>query len=485
MGFIERFKIEARAMAELSHPGIVAVFDFGETVDGLLYIVMENIEGTDVARMIAGQGRLHTEQAMAITAHVCDALAYAHDRGIIHRDIKPANIMAGFNGVVKVADFGLAKFHSGEGQTLELTMSGIAMGTVHFMTPESLQDGVTGDRRADIYAVGVMLYQMLIGKVPHGMFEMPSMQVSGLDPPYDRIIAKAMREDREMRYQQMIELRRDLDAILTQPIEKIEADDTQPVSTLKSKARPQRQARNEPREEDTKVTPPASHTRPVAVPVIAIAVLALCGGAYWLYNSQRATGESLLREGVDTTSQGNMGASALIAVIPPEPAAAPVIRTLQVLENAKAAEVRDFGGIQMVWCPPGEFLMGSPEGEAGRSDDETPHPVTFTKGFWMAKTETTQAQWQRLMGENPSAFIEEDLPVERVSWDDAQRWLVKMNQKSPLPEGWKYACRAGTETDYAGDLEEMACYTENSASKTNPVGIKKCMGIVRHARKRL
>ncbi|HRQ90038.1 MAG TPA: serine/threonine-protein kinase, partial [Bacteroidia bacterium] len=83
--FAERFKNEARAMAKLSHPGIVAVHDFGETADGLLYIVMEYIDGTDVARMIAADGRLHTEHAMAIAAHVCDALAYAHSRGIIHR----------------------------------------------------------------------------------------------------------------------------------------------------------------------------------------------------------------------------------------------------------------------------------------------------------------------------------------------------------------------------------------------------------------
>ena len=89
----ERFKNEARAMAKLNHPGIVAVHDYGETANGILYIVMEYVEGTDVARMISQQGRLHTEHAMAITAHVCDALAYAHERGIIHRDIKPANIM--------------------------------------------------------------------------------------------------------------------------------------------------------------------------------------------------------------------------------------------------------------------------------------------------------------------------------------------------------------------------------------------------------
>ncbi len=170
--FAERFKNEARAMGRIMHPGVVAVFDFGETPDGLLYIVMEFVEGTDVSRMLARQKQLPAEHAMAITAHVLDALAYAHERGIIHRDIKPANIMVGYDGVVKVADFGLAKMTSVEGMS-GLTQSGTAMGTLHYMAPESLMLGTSVDHRADIYAVGVMLYQMLTGMLPQGIFKMP------------------------------------------------------------------------------------------------------------------------------------------------------------------------------------------------------------------------------------------------------------------------------------------------------------------------
>jgi len=195
--FAERFKNEARAMGKLNHPGIVAVHDFGEAAGGLLYIAMEYVDGTDVSRMIAKKGRLHTEDAMAITAHVCDALAYAHDCGIIHRDIKPANIMVSQDGVVKVADFGLAKMtHS---QNTGLTQSGMAMGTLHYMAPEALMLGSAVDHRADIYAVGVMLYQMLTGKLPQGMFRLPSLQIPGLDPRYDGIITKALMEEREAR----------------------------------------------------------------------------------------------------------------------------------------------------------------------------------------------------------------------------------------------------------------------------------------------
>lgn len=240
-GFVERFKNEARAMARLTYPGIVAVYDFGETARGLLYIVMEFVEGTDVARMVEAHGRLHTAHAVAITAHVCDALAYAHERGIIHRDIKPANVMVGHDGVVKVADFGLAKVNVA-GETLGLTQSGVTMGTLHFMAPEALTLGAAVDHRADIYAVGVMLYQMLTGKLPHGMFELPSVQVQGLDLRYDHIIAQAMREDRTVRYQNVRQMRLDLDGILTQPVARVEANASPPPAALPTAARPQRVA---------------------------------------------------------------------------------------------------------------------------------------------------------------------------------------------------------------------------------------------------
>ena len=108
--YSERFRNEALAMAKLNHPGIVAVYDFGSTSNGMLYIVLQFVDGTDVAQMMAKQGRLPAAHAMSITAHVCDALAYAHEHGIIHRDIKPANIMVGYDGAVKVTDFGLATF---------------------------------------------------------------------------------------------------------------------------------------------------------------------------------------------------------------------------------------------------------------------------------------------------------------------------------------------------------------------------------------
>ena len=217
MEFVARFKNEARTMAKMNHPAIVHVYDFGETTDGQLYIVMEYIDGTDVAKMIQSQGRLPPEHALAITAHVCDALQYAHTHGVVHRDIKPANILLNMEGQVKVADFGLAK--TADTTQAGLTKTNMAMGTPDFVAPETLTPGMSIDGRADLYAVGVMLYNMLTGKVPRGAFPMPSV-TNATDMRFDKIIGKAMEMDRELRYQTSLDLRRDLDVILTTPLAK-------------------------------------------------------------------------------------------------------------------------------------------------------------------------------------------------------------------------------------------------------------------------
>ena len=147
-------------------------------------------------------------------------------------------------------------------------------------------------------------------------------------------------------------------------------------------------------------------------------------------------------------------------------------------------------GVKMVmcWIPPGEFLMGSPEDEDGRYNDEAQHHVKITRGFWLAKTQTTQAQWQAVMGSNPSDFKGVDLPVEQVSWLDicgdesaSGGFLGELNRRLPaggrfhLPTEaqWEYACRAGTTGAYAGDLDEMGWYDDNSDGQTHPVGQKK------------
>ena len=210
-GFTERFKREAKAMAQLQHPGIVAVFDAGTTSGGLLYFVMECVTGTDVHRLLSERGRLDPAEALRITSAVCDALGYAHEHGIIHRDIKPSNIMLDAHGAVKVADFGLAKSTSAE--TTMLTMSNVTMGTPEFMAPEALKGAANVDHRADLYAVGVMLYQMLTGELPRGRFVPPSRAVPGLDKRLDAIVDRTLQPEPAARYSTAIELRTALEPV--------------------------------------------------------------------------------------------------------------------------------------------------------------------------------------------------------------------------------------------------------------------------------
>ncbi len=280
--YAARFKQEARAMAQLNHPAIVSVYDFGEMPDGTFYFIMEFIDGTDVGQMVAQQGRLASAHAMAITAHVCDALQYAHERGIVHRDIKPANIMVGFDGRVKVADFGLAK--SIRQVDTGLTQSGFVMGTPHFVAPEAMIMGFSVDHRADIYAVGVMLYQMLTGKVPQGLFEMPSLQVPGLDPRYDAIVSSAMRENRDQRYQHIIDMRRALDAIVTQPVQKSEVARQTVPATVAAKPVHQQRPTGQPNRAPQRNAPPprVKEKSRSGIWLLAAAVVLSLGGIAWM-----------------------------------------------------------------------------------------------------------------------------------------------------------------------------------------------------------
>lgn len=216
--YAQRFKNEARTMARLDHPGIVPVYECGQTPGGLLYFVMAFIDGTDVHQLLraAPQRRLPPEHALAITAHICDALSYAHSHGVIHRDIKPANILIDTVGRVKIADFGLAKIDDPADRGF--TKTGLAMGTPDYVAPEALILGEKVDGRADLYAVGVMLYQMLTGEVPRGAFKPVSQKIPGLDPRFDGLIETAMQTDRDDRFPTSTAMRTALDPLLFAPL---------------------------------------------------------------------------------------------------------------------------------------------------------------------------------------------------------------------------------------------------------------------------
>jgi tRNA A-37 threonylcarbamoyl transferase component Bud32/uncharacterized membrane protein (DUF2068 family) len=197
--FAERFTREARALARLSHQHIVGIHDFGEAA-GLYYFVMEYVDGANV-REVMQAGRLSPEEALALVPQICEALQFAHDGGVVHRDIKPENILLDRTGRVKIADFGLAKLlEPGRADGVSLTVSGDVMGTPAYMAPEQIEHPLEVDHRADIYAVGVVFYEMLTGELPLGRFDPPSRKVR-MDVRLDEVVLRALAKEPGRRYQ--------------------------------------------------------------------------------------------------------------------------------------------------------------------------------------------------------------------------------------------------------------------------------------------
>jgi serine/threonine-protein kinase len=195
--FIRRFDIEAAALSTLAHPNVVGIIDRG-SFGGTFYFVMEYARGKSLREMLA-VGRLPMDKAVQITRQLLAALSYAHRRAIVHRDLKPENVLFDDQGTAKVADFGLAAM-LGRNPGEELTRSAVAMGTVSYMAPEQRRDAHRVDKRADLYSVGVVLYEMLVGEVPVGHFAMPSRRVPGLSRGFDAYLARALDPDPALRF---------------------------------------------------------------------------------------------------------------------------------------------------------------------------------------------------------------------------------------------------------------------------------------------
>lgn len=223
--FIKRFNTEAQAVASLTHPNIVSVYDVGHEGD-LYYIVMELIQGKTLKEIILSDGALNWKWSINIAIQIASALETAHKNNIIHRDIKPHNIIITEDGIAKVTDFGIAKSVSNS----TITAFGTTLGSVHYFSPEHARGGFT-DAKSDLYSLGVVLYEMLTGKVPFDadtpvsvalkhMQETPKEPIS-INPAVplsvNKIVMKAMKKDPNLRYQNASEMLKDLTLALKNP----------------------------------------------------------------------------------------------------------------------------------------------------------------------------------------------------------------------------------------------------------------------------
>jgi tRNA A-37 threonylcarbamoyl transferase component Bud32 len=197
--FAERFEREAQALAKLSHPNIVTIHDFGQA-GGFYYLLMEYVDGANLRQLLRAQ-KFTPEEALAIVPPLCDALQFAHDRGIVHRDIKPENLLLDKAGRVKVADFGIAKMLDATAGDAADQPTQHTLGTPGYSAPEQKSAPQRVDSRADIYSLGVVFYEMLTGELPGTRLEAPSRKVQ-LDVRLDAVVLRALENDPELRYQQ-------------------------------------------------------------------------------------------------------------------------------------------------------------------------------------------------------------------------------------------------------------------------------------------
>ena len=222
---VKRFRREAQAAASLSHASIVNIYDVGQE-DDMYYIVMEFIAGRTLKQKIQQEGKIEMEKAVDIAIQICEALEHAHAHKVIHRDIKPHNIMLTTGGRVKVADFGIARAST----SATLTHSGTIMGSVHYFSPEQARGGFSGER-SDLYSLGVVLYEMLTGKVPFEGDSAVTIALKHVQEPVvpprklnpeipetlEKIVLKALEKEQALRYQSAAEMMHDLRALQDKP----------------------------------------------------------------------------------------------------------------------------------------------------------------------------------------------------------------------------------------------------------------------------
>jgi formylglycine-generating enzyme required for sulfatase activity/predicted Ser/Thr protein kinase len=527
----QRFLREARAAATLDHPNICHVHDVGE-IDGQPYITMAYVEGRPLSEIVEPGDPLPQDRAAGIVRRLALALAQAHAKGIVHRDLKPANVILRADGEPVILDFGLARMPTSEQS--RLTAAGAILGTPSYMSPEQVRGEVQAiDARTDVYALGVMLYELLTGHVPfEGVPAVVLMQVmtvtpdrpSTLQPDLDleleAICLKAMAKDAAKRYATMGQLADYLAMWLngraSQPVlaplaravsihsdtqvgrNKAQTGTVKPVAVPVAKA--ERRDTVTTRNKDRTTAEAPRRTKPKkskgcgALAVIlagagAFLVLA-CAGAVFLVVSNYT--------GRYPTHPSDDGANLRAGDDRPEARAPDFV-----------ARVTNVSGIDLVEIPAGSFYIGSPNDEKYAAADEMPqHKVTLTDSFYLGRYKVTRGQFRRFVDANdyktdaerrngvgrgalnpswqkPGFDQTDEHPVVCVSWNDADdycRWLAdKTGAKVRLPyeAEWEYSCRATTEakkptTKYyfgnEGKLGDYAWYKENSGGKTHPCG---------------
>ncbi len=523
----ERFKREAQVMAQLLHPNIVQVDDFGET-EGYTWLRMQLLRGFEyegdnyasLDALMEAKGALPESYVRKVLKQVLQGLRFAHAKGVVHRDIKPSNVLFDGEGTARVTDFGLVRL-AGEDfiqSQVKLTQAGdydeaatelekagsqagsktrALLGTFSYMSPEQKKSSEV-DHRSDLYAVGLIGFQMLTGEDSSAL-ELPSSIVDGIDPGWDDWVKQAMASSREKRFADagaMIAGLPGEEEVVTPVIReesvRQEASEVEEPEALREEIR------------SIAATKPNTGKSSASKWVLVILSLVIIGCVVvWIFKPQ---GKSDTEVNADP---------AQLSAVAEDPTTTPA-PTVEQPEMGQPWQVTLGDGVvaDLVWIPAGRFTMGSPTSEPNRDDDEAEHLVEITKSFWLGKTEVTLEQYAAyLKAARPEGGLDwddEDVPLQQdsynlagntyseswdqpvveLSWRDAVgfcQWLTQVEREAGrLPQGyvydlpteaqWEYACRAGGEgkpsVEAPGRVDQIgavAWHAENSGGMTRSV----------------
>ncbi len=452
---LARFHAEVRNAAKLAHPNIVVAHD-AEQAGDLHMLVMEFVEGDDLAKVLAKRGPLPIPNACDCARQAALGLQHAFEKGMVHRDVKPQNLMLTPQGQVKVLDFGLARVTEECGQGGGLTRDGAFMGTPEYVSPEQATDARTADIRADIYSLGCTLYALLAGRPPFregaamktvlAQREKEPPPLPSLRPEVSAelwsVVAKMLAKNPEKRYQTPEAVARALAPFATASAAPRRGD---PV------AKPGVTAVEAPSEGRTEAAPREAGANPgrgrfnktrLRIALGAAGVFAILAGVVLALTFAKSD---------DSRADAEKKPS---AAPPDDPPAAD-----RVVTNSL--------GMKFVLIPARTFLMGSPPNEVGRRDDEEQHEVEITKPFYLGAYQVTQEEYETAVGSNPSFFSAtgagKDLvagldtrrfPVDSVTWHEAVAFCRKLSEmpeekragrvyRLPTEAEWECACRGG------------------------------------------